>query len=121
MTLKECYAAIGGDYENVIERLRSERLVQKFVLRFLDDNSFELLCDSMENKNYNEAFRASHTIKGICQNLSFNRLYESSYKMTEALRYGYTPEAETFFSKLKEDYKMLVETINKFQNEMEEK
>lgn len=50
MTLKECYIAIGGDYENVLERLRSERLVQKFVLRFLDDKSFELLCTSLNEK-----------------------------------------------------------------------
>ena len=44
MTLKECYAALGGDYDEVIGRLRSERLVQKFVLKFLDDGSYDLLC-----------------------------------------------------------------------------
>ena len=43
MTLQECYAALGGDYDEVIGRLRSERMVQKFVLRFLDDKSYELL------------------------------------------------------------------------------
>ena len=43
MTLKECYAAMGGDYDEVIGRLRSERLVQKFVLKFLDDGSYDLL------------------------------------------------------------------------------
>ena len=48
MTLKECYAALNGDYEEAMGRLRSERLVQKFVLKFLDDGSFDLLCRSME-------------------------------------------------------------------------
>ena len=70
MTLQECYAAMGGNYEDVIGRLRSERLVQKFVLKFLDDGSYSLLCQSLEEKNYEEAFRAAHTIKGVCQNLS---------------------------------------------------
>jgi len=31
MTLKECYAAMGGDYDEAIGRLRSEKLVEKFV------------------------------------------------------------------------------------------
>ena len=32
MTLKECYAAMGGDYDEAMGRLRSERLVQKFEI-----------------------------------------------------------------------------------------
>lgn len=60
MTLQECYEAMGGDYQDVISRLRSDRLVQKFVLKFLDDASFDLFCSSMESKNYEEAFRAVH-------------------------------------------------------------
>ena len=52
MTLQECYQAIEGDYTDVISRLRSDRLVQKFVLKFLDDPSFDLLCRSVEEKNY---------------------------------------------------------------------
>ena len=93
MTLQECYAALGGDYDEVIGRLRSERMVQKFVLRFLDDKSYELLCGAMESGNYEEAFRAAHTIKGVCQNLAFTRLFESSNQLSEALRNGFTPEA----------------------------
>lgn len=41
---------MGGDYQDVISRLRSDRLVQKFVLKFLDDASFDLFCSSMESK-----------------------------------------------------------------------
>ena len=61
MTLKECYEAIGGNYEEVIGRLRSERLVQKFTLKFLDDKSLELLEKSLKEENYEEAFRAAHS------------------------------------------------------------
>lgn len=57
MTLQECYAALGGDYQDVSSRLPSERLVQKFILRFLDDQSFALFRTSMDAKNYDEAFR----------------------------------------------------------------
>ena len=40
MTLRECYDALGGSYDEVLGRLRSERLVQKFVLKFLADGSY---------------------------------------------------------------------------------
>ncbi len=117
MTIQECYAAIGGDYEDAAARLHSDKLVQKFVLRFLEDQSFELFCTSMKEKNYEEAFRAAHTIKGICQNLSFTRLLESSSAMSEALRHGWTPEADELTSRLEEDYRLTADGIKEFQKE----
>ena len=88
MTIQECYTALGGDYEDVLARLRSERLVRKFALKFLDDKSYELFCTTMAQKDYEEAFRAVHTIKGVCQNLAFTRLLQSSSQMSDALRHG---------------------------------
>ena len=115
MTLKECYAAMGGDYDEVIGRLRSERLVQKFVLKFLDDGSYDLLCRALEEGNREEAFRAAHTIKGVCQNLDFTRLYQSSSQLSEALRNGVTPEAPSLLEQVKADYAQTVAAIRAFQ------
>lgn len=119
MTLKECYAALGGDYDSVIGRLRSERMVQKFALKFLADGSFDLLCQSMDGKNYEEAFRAAHTIKGVCQNLSFTRLYESSSQLSEALRSGWTPEADTLIEQVKQDYRATVDALEQLRRQAE--
>lgn len=118
MSLKECYAALEGDYEDVIARLRSERLVQKFVLKFLNDPSFDLLNHSLENADYEEAFRAAHTIKGICQNLSFTRLYQSSHLLTEALRNGWSPEGAELLSRVTADYQQTIAAIRRLQEEM---
>lgn len=117
MTLQECYAAMGGDYQDALGRLRSERLVQKFVLKFLNDGSFDLLRRSMEEKNYEEAFRAAHTIKGVCQNLSLNKLQSSSSRLCEALRGGYTPEAGALMEETAADYRQTVDAIQAFQKE----
>ena len=35
-----------------------------------------------------EAFRAAHTLKGVCQNLGFTNLYQPTYDLTEVLRTG---------------------------------
>ncbi|WP_325200022.1 Hpt domain-containing protein [Oscillibacter sp.] len=117
MTLQECYAAMSGNYEDAIGRLRSERLVQKFVLKFLNDGSYDLLCRSLEEKNYEEAFRAAHTIKGVCQNLSIDKLQASSSRLCEALRNGYTPEADALAEEVRADYAQTVTAIQAFQKE----
>lgn len=115
MTLQECYRELDGNYEDAAARLRSDRLVQKFVLKFLNDPSFDLLCKSLEEKNYEEAFRAAHTIKGVCQNLSFTRLFESSNRLTEALRSGWSEEAGGLFDQVTADYRQTAAAIRTLQ------
>lgn len=119
MTLQECYAALDGSYEDVIGRLRSERLVQKFVLKFLDDGSFQLLLSSLEAGNGSEAFRASHTLKGMCQNLGFTRLGESSAALTEALRKGEMNSDPALLNAVKADYEMTAAAIKAYKTDME--
>ena len=115
MNLQECYAAMGGNYEEVLGRLRSERLIQKFVLKFMDDGSYQLLVDSMASQNYEDAFRAAHTIKGVCQNLGFTPLLDSSSQLSEALRHGYTPEADGLAEQVGRDYQETIGAIQAFQ------
>lgn len=117
MTLQECYAALEGDYQGVLGRLTSERMVQKFVLKFLNDGSYDLLLRSMAEENWQEAFRAAHTIKGVCQNLSIDKLQSSSSRLCESLRNGYTPEADNLAEEVAADYQLTVSAIQAFQKE----
>lgn len=117
MTLEECYTAIGGNYADAIGRLRSERMIQKFVLKFPKDESFNLLCRSLDAKDYQEAFRAAHTIKGVCQNLSITRLGASAARLTEALREGWTPLADALVEEVSRDYRDTVDAIRTFEAE----
>ena len=52
MNLKGCYTKFGGDFDEVLGRLRREQTVLKFVYKFLDDKSFHLFEASMGNKDY---------------------------------------------------------------------
>lgn len=117
MTLQECYAALEGDYQGVLGRLTSERMVQKFVLKFLNDGSYDLLLRSMAEENWQEAFRAAHTIKGVCQNLSIDKLQASSSRLCESLRNGYSPEADALAEEVRTDYGQTVAAIEAFQKE----
>ena len=117
MTLQECYAALGGDFEEVKSRLRSERLVEKFVLKFLADPSYDALVSSMDAQNYEEAFRAAHTIKGVAQNLSFTALYQSGSALSEALRNGFSPAAPDLARQVTEAYEKTAAAIRTYQEE----
>ena len=59
------------------------------------------------------AFRSSHTLKGVCQNLSFDRLYEVSNELTELLkdRTGEQPGIPEAMEKVTEVYELMIEEI----------
>ena len=114
MTIKECYAAMGGDYQDVLRRFRSEALLEKLSVKFLEDTTYQTLRSALEAENAQEAFRAAHTLKGISQNLGFTQLYQASCVLTEALRGGFLPvdekivkEVETAFWKTTASLKKL--------------
>ena len=115
MTLKECYDALGGNYEDTVRRLYNEKLVEKFLFKFEEDPSFENLKKALEEENLEAAFRAAHTLKGVCQNLGLDRLYKSSYDVTEALRNGKNDVTSEMMEKLESDYDITVSSIRELQ------
>ena len=119
MTVQQCYQAMGSDYEDVMSRLRTDERVKKFLLKVSSDSSYALLCRSLEERNMPEAFRAAHTLKGISQNLSLTKLYESSHEMAELLRnrQEYGADIEPLIERVKEDYTMTVDCIQKLASE----
>ena len=122
MQLKECYEMFGGDYEAVRRRMPREQMIQKFAIRFLSDPSYDLLCTSLNVRNYEEAFRAAHSLKGVCQNLGFKRLEGSVSIITEYLRNWSSEEmdekkCQQLLEPVSEDYKLVVENINQLEKE----
>ncbi len=117
MTIQECYEAIGGNYDDVLKRVRSEALIHKFTLKFLADKSYTQLKEALEAKNYEDAFRGAHTLKGVCQNLSFDRLYEVSRDLTELLRdrTGTQPGIPEAMEKVTEVYEATIKEIQKLE------
>ena len=115
MTVEECYRAFGGDYEGTIDRLVTEELVTKYLMRFLNDPSYGSLVDAFSagGSRDREAFQAVHTLKGRSLNLGMTQLTKSAAALTEALRFGRKPEAEACFAQVKLDYNMTAEAIRR--------
>ena len=114
MTIEECYQQLGGDYAALKKRLPSDSLIKRFITKFLDDRSFPDLCHAIQEGQREEAFRAAHTLKGVCTNLGFDQLGASASKLTELLRpvgSGIPEEAVFMMNAVKHDYEMTVSAI----------
>ena len=117
MDVKQCYEKMGGDYDDVMSRLRTDERIKKFALKFLADGSYDSLCRTLEAEDYSEAFRAAHTLKGVSQNLGFTGLYMASETLTEMLRShpeDYTP---SMLDGLKAEYEKTFAAVRKLQAE----
>lgn len=114
----DCYREFEGNYEDALSRLMNDTLIEKFLKKFLNDDSFNSLSVSIENRNYHEAFKAAHTLKGVSLNLSLSRLSASASEITEYLRdcdNKIIDETVLFrlFDSVSKDYRMTVEVIEK--------
>ena len=115
MTVRECYEELGSDFDKVLSRLVSEALVKKFALKFLDDPSFGQLETALADKDAETAFRAAHTLKGICANLGFKSLFEVSYDITEALRAGDMEQAKVMWPGVQACYARVENALNQLE------
>lgn len=117
MTIQECYQNLGGNYEEVLKRMMSPALIQRFIGKFLQDGSYEKLYEEVKAGNREEAFRAAHTLKGVCQNLGLGKLADSSSRMTELLRGDAAElpaEALALLEEISEDYQLTADTIRSY-------
>ena len=74
----------------------------------------------MGDKDYDEALRAVNTLKGICQNISFARLFESSSLVTKALKENDWNQAVDMMPRLSRDYYELINAIEELKRSKEE-
>ncbi len=86
MTLSEFYAAIGGDVSAVLMRFPSEQMLVRFVRMYASDPTFRQLQAAVNAQNWPAAFLATHTLKGVAQNLGFPHLQTAASALTEHLR-----------------------------------
>ncbi len=119
MTVRECYEALQADYAGTLERLCSEELMERFALIFLEDDSFENIKKGLENADYQAAFNGAHTLKGVCLNLGFTKLFEASEALTEALRDGAAPVDGELFERVRTEHERTVTLLRKLKGASE--
>lgn len=108
------YQIAGGDYAGVIGRLRTNERVAKFVTMFADDVSYANLVNNMADRNWDEAFRAAHTLKGVARDMGFVDLSDYASEITEALRAHNHDLAQELLPTVQEEYQKVADAIAMF-------
>lgn len=100
-----------GVQEYVRTSLCDENMIKKFVFKFPEDPSFNNLKDGLKENDAEKAFCAVHTLKGVCSNLGFERLYEASYELTEKLRNRVIDNCDELYNAVERLYTDLIAKI----------
>lgn len=111
--MKERLVNIGVDVDVALERFMGNgELLVRFLKKFTQDGSYELFKTTMAEKNYDDAFKAAHTLKGLCGNLSLTNLYDLTSKEVEYLRHEHFEEAEQMLPMIVQEYDKVFKELN---------
>ncbi len=102
----------GIDTDALISRLMgNEELIKKFMKKFLLDDNFKKLKKAVRQNNSADALTASHTLKGMCGNLSIMRLFELFSRQVELIRREKWEEAKAMMPQICEEYEHIENAV----------
>lgn len=111
MTVQACYEAMNGDYAAALCVLESEARVERYLLRFAKDPTARLLFASLNSGRWEDAFRAAHTMKGLCRGLGLTGLHAACAALTDALRSGEAPGDERLRAQAEREYGAVLQAV----------
>ena len=104
----------GIDAESALNRMMgSEALLERLFRRFLEDGIFSALSAAIEAGDREGALTASHTLKGMCGNLSMDRLYSLFSGQVDLMRAGDWEEAVNLMPRIREAYDEAVSAVKR--------
>lgn len=117
MTIQDAYQAIGGDFNDALGRLGSEAFVQRFAMKYLNDNTFDSLMSACQSGSVSEQFREAHNLKGLAANLSFAALHEAADRLTEQLRHQVEPADPQLLEDVRMAHQRTIEGLAAFRDQ----
>lgn len=115
MTLEKLYHILGGDFETVCRRLPGPQFVERFLKRYLTDDSAECLQAALKKGDATESFRFALALKGVAGNLGFQDLEKAVTGLAGVLRDGkVTPEALRMGENVECQHQVAVKTIRQY-------
>ena len=112
MTIEELYLKLGGDYKKVCGRLPGRRFVERFLERYLTDDSAEALLAALKDGDARESYRLALALKGVAGNLGFEDLEKTVARLAAFLREGtVTPDAIRLAETIKGQHQAAVKAI----------
>ena len=112
--LKQRLIKLGLDVDSAVRRfMDDENMFLKYLLRFEKERSYSDMIEALKNKEMEKAFKAAHSFKGVCGNLSMEELYKLACRQVEILRENQLDGLEENTELLSREYKRVVTGIRK--------
>lgn len=86
MSMFELYNKIGADYQVAQSRLGNEKIIERFIKRFVEDKTFESLKAAYASDDEAVIYQEICTFMEVCGSLSLNRLAETAGVIMDAYR-----------------------------------
>lgn len=116
MKLKDLADILNIDLSTTIERFgNNETIFTKFLKNFSEDKTFNILCEAVENKNYDNIEKSAHTLKGIAANLGLKTLQNDSNDIVCAVRNKEFDNIYILFDNLKNDYTTIIDKLSELE------
>lgn len=108
----------GMDIDSALVRfMGNESLMEKFMKKFIDDPSYTQLIEAIKNGNVEDAFAASHTLKGVAANFSFENLRSKASDACEEFRAGRFDSGKDLIAPVTAEYEKLIATLKEIFSE----
>ncbi len=88
MTIRELYDTIGGNYDQAVRVMKSDRLIDKYIRKLKSSNVGEMLEKAGASMDATALFESAHAMKGVCANLGLDSLAGAADEITEEFRPG---------------------------------
>lgn len=83
----EALKAYGADVDDGLTRcMNNQAFYIKLIGKAVEDPNFKKLEDSISAKDFDSAFEAAHSLKGVLGNLALTPIYKPVFDITELLR-----------------------------------
>lgn len=110
-------SAYGIDLADAMKRMDDdEALYKRLAFKYLNNTNYVDLVAAMEVKDYDDAYHAAHTLKGVSGNLSLAKLYQVASAASDALKQGEYQAAEQMMPDLKAAHEKAVEGLVAWQD-----
>ena len=116
--LAEKLATYGIDLVDAEDRFDGNLdLYKRMALKYLQDDHLVSLVAAMDVKDYDEAFKQAHALKGVAGNLSFVPLYKAVAIVSDALKAGEAFGAEQNLPAAKAAHEKVLEGLELWSQE----
>ncbi len=120
MNEKELYDSFGGNYNNALQIMMNDMFISRMLSKFIQNNSYQQIIDSYNNKNFRGVFEGAHSLKGVYGNLALTPLYDKASVICEKTRMLQENEVintDLEIKDLEETYTRIASLIEKYINQ----